>query len=46
MNPILAHLGFRPEERVIIIHADDLSMCQATILPSQNFSCWFRQRQR
>ena len=31
MNPILAHLGFRPDDRVVIIHADDLGMCHATI---------------
>ncbi|MGQ9549899.1 MAG: polysaccharide deacetylase family protein [Roseiflexus sp.] len=31
MNPILAQLGFHPDDRVVIIHADDLGMCQATI---------------
>ena len=31
MNPILAHLGFRPDDLVVIIHADDLGMCHATI---------------
>lgn len=31
MNPILARLGFRADDRVVIIHADDLGMCQATL---------------
>lgn len=31
MNPILARLGFRADDRVVIIHADDLGMCHATI---------------
>ncbi|MGC9039159.1 MAG: polysaccharide deacetylase family protein [Roseiflexus sp.] len=31
MNPLLKRLGFRPDDRVVIIHADDLGMCQATI---------------
>lgn len=31
MNPILQQLGFAPDDRVVIIHADDFGMCQATI---------------
>lgn len=31
MHPILARLGFRADDRVVIIHADDLGMCQATL---------------
>ncbi|MDO9085704.1 MAG: polysaccharide deacetylase family protein [Anaerolineaceae bacterium] len=30
-NPLLKKLGFSSDDRVIIIHADDLGMCQATI---------------
>ena len=30
-NPILHHLGFADEQRVVILHADDLGMCQATV---------------
>jgi predicted glycoside hydrolase/deacetylase ChbG (UPF0249 family) len=30
-NPILHQLGFGDEERVLILHADDLGMCQATV---------------
>ena len=30
-NPILASLGFGPDDRVVIIHADDIGMCQATL---------------
>jgi len=29
MNPFLARLGFQPDDRVIILHADDLGMCHA-----------------
>ncbi|HUW13586.1 MAG TPA: ChbG/HpnK family deacetylase, partial [Anaerolineae bacterium] len=28
-NPALAALGFAPEDRVVIMHADDLGMCHA-----------------
>ncbi len=31
MNPILERLGFGADDRVVIIHADDFGMCQATI---------------
>lgn len=31
MNAILKRLGFAANDRVVIIHADDLGMCQATI---------------
>jgi len=30
-NPALAELGFAPGDRVVIIHADDVGMCAATI---------------
>lgn len=30
-NPALRELGFSPEDRVVIIHADDVGMCGATI---------------
>ena len=34
-NPSLGKLGFKPQDRVVIIHADDIGMCQAglTALP-------------
>ena len=31
MNPFLRRLGFGPTDRVVVIHADDVGMCQATI---------------
>jgi chitin disaccharide deacetylase len=31
MNSALRHLGFGPRDRVVIIHADDIGMCQATL---------------
>jgi chitin disaccharide deacetylase len=31
MNPILRSLGFSPADRVVILHADDIGMCQATL---------------
>ena len=31
MNPILKKLGFDERDRVAIIHADDIGMCQATL---------------
>jgi chitin disaccharide deacetylase len=30
-NPALRELGFSAEDRVVIIHADDVGMCAATI---------------
>ena len=30
-NPLLKKLGFSNNDRVVIIHADDLGMCQSTI---------------
>jgi hypothetical protein len=30
-NPVLKKLGFRATDRLVIIHADDLGMCQASI---------------
>ena len=30
-NPVLRELGFGDEDRVVIIHADDVGMCQATL---------------
>ncbi len=33
MNPYLSRLGYGPEDRVVVLHADDIGMCQAT-LPS------------
>ncbi len=31
LNPALESLGYGPEDRVVITHADDLGMCHATI---------------
>lgn len=31
VNPVLQELGFADDDRVVIIHADDLGMCQATL---------------
>lgn len=31
MNPALQQLGFGPHDRVLVIHADDVGMCQATL---------------
>jgi chitin disaccharide deacetylase len=31
MNPTLKRLGYGPGDRVVIIHADDVGMCQASI---------------
>jgi predicted glycoside hydrolase/deacetylase ChbG (UPF0249 family) len=31
MNPYLKQLGFEENDRVVVIHADDVGMCQATI---------------
>ena len=30
-NPALEALGFAEDERVVIVHADDIGMCQASI---------------
>jgi hypothetical protein len=30
-NPVLKKLGFSPDDRVIIIHTDDIGMCQASV---------------
>jgi predicted glycoside hydrolase/deacetylase ChbG (UPF0249 family) len=30
-NPALARLGFGPADRALILHADDLGMCEATV---------------
>jgi predicted glycoside hydrolase/deacetylase ChbG (UPF0249 family) len=30
-NPILKKLGFADDDRVVIVHADDVGMCQATL---------------
>ena len=31
LNPILRRLGFRSHDRVVLLHADDLGMCQASV---------------
>ena len=31
MNPVLKKLGYDERDRVVIIHADDIGMCQATL---------------
>jgi predicted glycoside hydrolase/deacetylase ChbG (UPF0249 family) len=31
MNPALDQLGFGPEDRVVIVHADDVGMCGASV---------------
>ncbi|HEY6350695.1 MAG TPA: polysaccharide deacetylase family protein [Candidatus Angelobacter sp.] len=31
MNPVLRRMGFSAKDRVVIIHADDIGMCEATI---------------
>ncbi|MFM2308526.1 MAG: hypothetical protein RLY87_646 [Chloroflexota bacterium] len=35
MNPVLQKMGYGPHDRVVIVHADDIGMCQAStgILP-------------
>ena len=30
-NPAWRHLGFAATDRVVVMHADDLGMCQATL---------------
>lgn len=32
MNPALQTLGYGPEDRVVVIHADDVGMCHATLV--------------
>lgn len=31
MNPFLRKLGYSPDDRVVIVHADDVGMCQASL---------------
>jgi predicted glycoside hydrolase/deacetylase ChbG (UPF0249 family) len=31
LNPILSRLGYAPTDRVVVIHADDVSMCQSSL---------------
>lgn len=31
MNPILQKLGYAPDARVVILHADDIGMCQSSV---------------
>ncbi|MGH8909855.1 MAG: polysaccharide deacetylase family protein [Egibacteraceae bacterium] len=31
LNPALRELGFKPRDRVVIVHADDVGMCGATV---------------
>ena len=31
MNPFLSRLGYGPEDRVVVLHADDIGMCHATL---------------
>ena len=31
MNPFLAHLGFNAQDRVLILHADDVGLCHASV---------------
>ena len=28
-NPIVERMGFTPDDRVVIVHADDVGMCHA-----------------
>lgn len=30
-NPVLSRLGFAPDDRVVIVHCDDIGMCQASV---------------
>ena len=30
-NPVLKKLGFSDQDRLLIIHADDIGMCQSTL---------------
>jgi predicted glycoside hydrolase/deacetylase ChbG (UPF0249 family) len=38
-NPALAALGFGPEDRVVIVHADDVGMCGATVDAFMQLAC-------
>ena len=31
INPYLEYLGFRADDRVVVVHADDIGMCHATL---------------
>jgi cyclopropane fatty-acyl-phospholipid synthase-like methyltransferase/predicted glycoside hydrolase/deacetylase ChbG (UPF0249 family) len=31
VNPILQRIGYGPDDKVIVVHADDVGMCQATV---------------
>jgi predicted glycoside hydrolase/deacetylase ChbG (UPF0249 family) len=31
VNPILKKLGFSPTDRIVVVHADDIGMCQSTV---------------
>ena len=31
MNPFLRTLGYSPDDRVVVLHADDIGMCHATV---------------
>ena len=31
MNPFLRQMGYGPDDRVVVIHADDVGMCQASL---------------
>jgi len=36
MNPFLSRLGFTAADRVVVIHADDIGMCQASLAAFQD----------
>ena len=38
VNPALEKLGFKPDDRVVIVHADDIGMCHAA-----NVAFWENQ---
>jgi hypothetical protein len=31
INPFLQELGFQADDRVVVVHADDIGMCHATL---------------
>ena len=31
INPYLQQLGFQADDRVVVVHADDIGMCHATL---------------
>lgn len=35
-NPVLTKLGFSPTDRLVVIHADDIGMCQASLQAYQD----------